>query len=87
MLSDMSGDCIVWNKRHPAQFPALTNSNETPPAQLFAFIVVTSPKPKVWITARLRESEKLRAGLRRSLRAFGSRLLSEFSDVHNDLTI
>ena len=73
MTADESRDIVVRNQCDAAQLSPLPNPNEAPVSLLLAFVVITAAKSEVGITASFGETEKLRVGLRRSIRAFASR--------------
>ena len=87
LISDECRDSVIWNQRDPAQLSALPNAYEFPEPLLLALVIIAATKPKIWIEARLREAEKLRSWVRRSIRAFASRFFYRFNNVHRDQDI
>ena len=87
MISDEGHDSVIRDECDAAQLSTLPNPNKMPITLFFAFVVVAPSEAEVWIASRFRKPKELRAALRRSIRAFTSRLLSKCNDIHNDLTI
>ena len=87
MISNEGHDSVIRDECNAAQLSTLPKPNEMPIALFFALIVVAPSEAEVWIASRFRKPKELRAGMRRSIRAFASRLLGGVTGFHNDRKI